>query len=79
MKNETKENQSLRILGNKRDIKIYTAFKKIQILRNKTWNKKTGRYERNPKKHFDLGNKSWGRIDYMVHYQGYTVLFVNEF
>lgn len=27
----------------------------------------------------DLGNKSWGKIDFLVNYCGYVQLFVPEF
>ena len=31
------------------------------------------------RKSHDLGNGSWGKIDYLKNYCGYTVSFVDEF
>lgn len=55
----------IRSLSKKRDIQIDTRKKVLEIL--------------NPGKNQDLGNKSWGKIDYLVNYAGYIKLFVSEF
>ncbi len=26
----------------------------------------------------DLGNSSWGKIDYLVNYQGYRIMYINN-
>lgn len=51
----------------------------IYILTDKVWSKDKGSYITNPLKKFDLGNSSWGKIDYLTKYCGYTMVKVAEF
>jgi endo-1,4-beta-mannosidase len=63
-----KEDEVLRSLSKKHDVKIdgYT----IYVL--------NGKSKRQPMSH-DLGNGSWGKIDYLVNYCGYSQYYINEF
>ena len=71
------EDEVLRTLRSKNDVRIVNG--EIQVLKDKVYNKKTGQVETNPKKHFDLGNGSWGKIIFLVNYCGYRQIFVSEF
>lgn len=55
----------IRSLSKKRDVKINPKDKTIEIL--------------DPAKNNDLGNGSWGKIDFLVNHSGYTKLFSKEF
>ena len=57
----------LRSLGKKQDCRINGT--DILVL--------TGNGKR--KKQHDLGNKSWGKIDYLVNHCGYKQYFVSDF
>jgi hypothetical protein len=67
----------LRALSHKNDIRIVN--KDILILKDKVYNQKAGKSITNPKKHFDIGNKSWGKIDFLVKVHEYRQYFVDEF
>ena len=71
------EDEVLRTLRSKNDVRIVNG--EIQVLKDKVFNKKTSQVETNPKKHFDLGNGSWGKISFLVNYCGYRQIFVSEF
>lgn len=73
---EHTEIECVRALRKKHDVKIDGHI--VQILRNKVTNKE-GNVIVNPRKAFDLGNKSWGKLDYLVYKLNYTPIFVNEF
>ena len=60
------ENKCIRILSQKRDLKIQGH--RIEILVNDS-----------SRKSYDLGNKSWGKIDFLEMYCGYTIEKVNKF
>lgn len=60
------EKTALAALSRKNDIKIDGDH--LQILSDE-----------NKFKVHDLGNKSWGRIDFLVNYCGYSNYFVEEF
>lgn len=51
-----------KVLGKKSSINIQTWNKTIQVKKNAT----------------DVGNGSWGKIDYLVKVHGYIYMFVNE-
>lgn len=53
-------------LSKKRDIQI--ANKQIFVLSNKAVNKS-----------YDLGSKSWGKIDYLVNHCNYKFSFIDSF
>lgn len=59
----------LRSFRTKNDVRING--KDILVLTNMEYNPKTGKTEFNRNKKFDLGNGSWGKIDYLVNYCGY--------
>lgn len=71
------EDEVLRTLRSKNDVRIVSG--EIQVLKDKVYNKKTCQVETNPKKHFDLGNGSWGKISFLVNYCGYRQIFVSKF
>ena len=54
----------IRSLSKKRDVKINTSNKEVNIV------KQDDTYANQ-----DLGNGSWGKIDYLVNYCGYRVYF----
>jgi hypothetical protein len=53
----------LEALKKKKDCKVDSQEKIISVLQNKVHGKTN-----------DLGNKSWGKIDYLTKYCGYTLL-----
>jgi hypothetical protein len=53
----------LEALKKKKDCKVNSQEKIVSVLQNKTRGKVN-----------DLGNKSWGKIDYLTKYCGYTLL-----
>lgn len=67
MKKHTEDNV-LQSLARKRDLRINGT--EIQILTGK----KGG-----DNKYHDLGNGSWGKIDYLLKYKGYRKALVNKF
>ena len=71
------EDEVLRTLRIKNDVRIVNG--EIHILKDTVWNTKEQKITTNPKKRFDLGNGSWGKIDYLVKQCGYRQIFVSEF
>ncbi|GEM_PF-3369855 len=63
--------EAIRSLSNKHDIKIDVNKKTIYIKPDFIYSQ--GQKISNPDKHNDLGNKSWGKIDYLVNHNGYTL------
>lgn len=68
--------QSINILNKKHDLQIKGHT--IIVLRNKIRNRQ-GDLINNPRKHNDLGNKSWGKIDSLVNYHNFNLIHVNKF
>ena len=66
----------LRGLGRKNDVRI-DGFR-VLVLTDKVLDK-NGTSIPNPEKMNDLGNKSWGKIDFLTHYCNYNVVKVNSF
>lgn len=60
----------LRSLAKKRDVRVDSNVKVVQVL--------TGLDRKFPA-HNDLGNGSWGKIDFLCNYQGYRQIFVDRF
>lgn len=56
------ETNVIRSLSRKNSIKINSVDKSIEVVKNNT----------------EVGNKSWGKIDYLCKIHGYVVLFVNS-
>ena len=60
----------LKSLGKKNDCRVDSTKKVVYTLNGKSKKQKCLH---------DLGNKSWGKIDYLVNWCGYTHYFVAEF
>jgi hypothetical protein len=73
------EDEVLKSLNKKNDVKVSSRTKKILVLTDKVFDKTSGKMVANSKKSFDLGNGSWGRIDFLHNYHGYTLLRVGSF
>ena len=69
--------KAVRSLSQKNDCRIYGN--KIYILSDKVWHSEKKKKILNPLKRCDLGNKSWGKIDFLVKYADYKVIVVNDF
>lgn len=54
------EAKVIRIISKKRDIRVNGVNKTIEVVKNST----------------EIGNGSWGKIDYLCGVHGYVVLFV---
>ena len=66
----------LRKLSLKNDVKIEPSVQKIFVLTDKVDTKEG--VMPNPNKKWDLGNGSWGKIDFLKKC-GYSVSYVNKF
>tara|TARA_R110000850_G_scaffold34024_5_gene92288 strand:- start:3673 stop:3882 length:210 start_codon:yes stop_codon:yes gene_type:complete len=55
----------LRSLDKRRDVKVDSRAKVVEILQ--------------PAQYNDLGNKSWGKIDYLCNHNGYNKVFTTDF
>lgn len=55
-------------LRKKHDIKIFVHQKRIALLKNNSSEKK-----------FDLGNKSWGKIDYLIKKHRFHIFYYPSF
>ena len=78
MKTKLNLEKAVSKLQKKHDCKIDLQKKEILILKNKVADKKN-KIIFNPFKYFDLGNKSWGTIDYLVKVHMYDIIWVREF
>ncbi|SBV91735.1 hypothetical protein [uncultured Dysgonomonas sp.] len=72
------EDEVIRVLSKKNDIRILKVNKEIRILSDKIVTS-NGISTRNPNKRFDLGNGSWGKIDYLTKFHGYDIWKVSKF
>jgi hypothetical protein len=70
MARKHKMDEVLSSLSRKHDIRIDVNVKTVEVL--------TGKSSDSPSNN-DLGNKSWGKIDYLRNYCGYTLIFVDRF
>ena len=70
------ENEAVRALRKKRDVRIEAPF--IYVLKDKVLHKELGVIDNTRKVH-DLGNGSWGRIDFLIKVLEYKLLKVNTF
>ena len=70
------EDEVLRSFRSKRDIHIKDS--SIMVLRDKII-AKGGESIDNPAKTHDLGNGSWGKIDFLVKHCGYSIWQVDKF
>lgn len=58
----------LRSLSKKHDVKVDERTSTIYVLSKDS-----------PIRKDDLGNGSWGKIDFLMHYQGFELLHVSKF
>lgn len=72
------ETEVCRQLAKKNDCKVHQSHRTVEILSDTVHDKEQNTIP-NPKKKHDLGNKSWGRIDFLVNYCGYRTRYVSEF
>ena len=70
-----REDEVLNSLSSKKDIRIIRG--EIQILSD--YIHIFGEKILNPKKTFDLGNGSWGKIDFLTKNCGYHICFIEKF
>lgn len=56
----------IRSLSKKKDVRVDLKLKVVELLNS-------------PFKNNDLGNGSWGRIDFLVNHAGFQKVFVEEF
>jgi len=66
----------LRALRLKNDVKVNGSV--IMILSDFVY-KNNGQKIENPKKKHDLGNGSWGKIDFLVNHHGYSLYHISDF
>ena len=73
----------IRQLSKKNDVQIVKEVSKFRagmvlVLKNKIINSK-GETVDNPKKKYDLGNSSWGKIDFLVNHCNFGFSYVGQF
>ena len=68
----------LKALGKKNDVRVFPFRGVVEILSNTIVNKK-GEIVPNPRKRYDLGNGSWGKIDFLVKQRDYSTVKVENF
>ena len=66
----------LKELSRKNDVRVSGTV--VMVLSDKIVDKKGNTID-NPQKRNDLGNGSWGRIDYLVNHCGYGIVRVPQF
>jgi len=67
----------LKALSRKNDVRIKDDC--IEMLNDEIYDRKQKKFIQNPKKHFDIGNGSWGKIDFLCNYHGFWIYYVDEF
>lgn len=70
------EDEVLKSLRKKHDVRVIG--RTVQLLKNKIHNKEN-ELVLNPAKIGDVGNGTNGKIDFLVKYCGYSVIFLKEF
>jgi len=71
------EDEVLRSLRKKNDVRIESNC--ISILKDEVWNKDKDCLEPNPRKKWDLGNGSWGKLDFLKNHCDYYIVQVADF
>ena len=66
----------LKELSRKNDVRVSGTV--VMVLSDKIVDKESNIID-NPQKRNDLGNGSWGRIDYLVNHCGYGIVKVAQF
>lgn len=69
----------LRALSLKNDVYVDVVNKTTYVLKDTVYVPEKDITIVNPLKKFDLGNSSWGKIDYLKNVHGFSYYFVNEF
>jgi len=69
----------LKSLSRKKDIMIDKKHRIIYMLRNKIWDIKSGEIIHNPLRINDIGNGSWGKIDFLHSLYLYPIIKVLDF
>ena len=67
----------LRSLRTKKDVRIIGN--EIQVLKNQVFSEKLDKLIDNPQKQNDLGNGTWGKIDFLVNHNGFRLIRVPQF
>jgi len=62
----------LRALRQKNDVRVVDNYC-LEILSDKVWDKKTREFVPNPRRRNDIGNGTWGKIDFLRKYHGYWI------
>jgi hypothetical protein len=70
------EDEVLKALRYKKDVRVESRY--VYVLRNKV-ETKDGSIVINPNKIFDIGNRTWGKIDFLCNHCGYTLLHTDKF
>lgn len=76
MKNKHQVVDVIKKLNYKNDIKV--EGNRIEVLSNTVFLPGKGVVD-NPKKRNDLGNGSWGMVDFLVNHNNFTIVDVPEF
>ena len=71
------EDEVVRQLSKKNDVSI--SGKEVRILSNEVFDEKTKGYVPNHFKKHDVGNGSWGKIDFLVNHCDYRKYYVDKF
>lgn len=73
------EDEVLKSLQSKNDVRINPMNGEILILTDKVYDPSKDCYVDNKEKKHDLGNGSWGKLDYLTKYCGYVIIKVDSF
>lgn len=71
------ESAVLLSLRKKSDIKVTGTL--VQVLKKEVWSDKLNDMTPNPSWRGDVGNGTWGKIDYLVNHCGYSRIMVGRF
>lgn len=71
------EDEVRKSLRQKNDVSV--DGKLVKVLSDTVYSEKVKDVIPNPAKRNDLGNGSWGKIDYLVNHCGFSRIFVNHF
>lgn len=74
---EHDEFEVLASLKKKKDVKVTGTL--VQILKSQIWSDKAQALVHNPGYTGDVGNGTWGKIDFLVNHCGYQKLFTGKF
>lgn len=74
---EHDEYSVLNSLKKKNDVRVTGML--VQVLKREIWSERSECLIPNPSWRGDVGNGSWGKIDYLVNHCGYAKLSVGKF